>query len=287
MRILILGANGLAGNTLFRILNTQYNLTAYGTIRSNKLLDYFPSHLCSKIITGIDVFDTPALTSIFCSTNPDVVINCISASKDKIINSDPSELLPVFSLLPHSLSKLSNDYGSRLIHLSSDGVFSGKKGMYIEADQPDANDVYGLAKRLGEVDNDHSVTIRTSLIGHSITKNDGLVDWFLSQSKFCTGFTNVCFSAITTVELANIVAQIILPRSDLHGIYHIPSQPIDKFSLLKIISEVYKKTIEITPDNSVVSNRSLNGDKFMNLTGYIAPCWNHQISMMYKDSQNW
>lgn len=95
------------------------------------------------------------------------------------------------------------------------------------------------------------------------------------------------FSAITTVELAHILAKIILPRSDLHGIYHIPSQPISKFSLLKIISEVYKKTIEITPDNSIVSNRSLNGGKFMNLTGYIAPCWNQQISMMYKDSQNW
>ena len=285
MRILILGANGLAGNTLFRIFNTQYNLTAYGTIRSNKLLDSFPNHLRSKIISEVDVFDTPTLTSIFYTTNPDIVINCISASKDKIINSDPLELLPIFSLLPHTLSKLSNHYSSRLIHLSSDGVFSGKKGMYIEADQPDAQDIYGLSKRLGEVDNKHSITIRTSLIGHSISKNDGLVDWFLSQSKVCKGYTNVCFSAITTVELAHIIAKIILPRSDLHGIYHIPSQPITKFSLLNVISEIYKKTIQITPDNSVVSNRSLNGDKFMNSTGYIAPCWNELISMMYKDSQ--
>jgi len=159
-------------------------------------------------------------------------------------------------------------------------VFSGSKGNYLESDFPDADDLYGRSKLMGEVDYPHAITLRTSIIGHELTGQRSLVGWFLAQQKSVKGFTKAVFSGLPTIELARVVRDVVLPRPELCGLYHVAAKPINKFDLLSLVATTYGKEIEITADESLVIDRSLNADRFKKVTGYIAPEWPELVRRM-------
>jgi len=183
--------------------------------------------------------------------------------------------------MPHRLAKLCTLIGARLVHISTDCVFSGEKGGYVESDFTDARDVYGKSKALGEVDYPHTITLRTSTIGHELNSAYGLLDWFLSQNKSCKGYNRAIFSGVPTVILAQIIRDVVIPHKELSGIHHIAAKSINKYELLKLIAEVYGKSTQIIYDDSIVIDRSLNADKFRAATGYVAPEWLELIRAMH------
>jgi dTDP-4-dehydrorhamnose reductase len=169
-----------------------------------------------------------------------------------------------------------------LVHVSTDCVFSGAKGHYLETDFPDAYDLYGRSKLLGEVDYPHAITLRTSIIGHELSGNRSLIGWFLAQQGSVKGFARAVFSGLPTVELARVVRDCVLPRPALRGLYHVAAQPINKCDLLKLVAATYGKTIKIVPSEDLVIDRSLNADRFRVATGYVAPPWPDLIQRMFE-----
>lgn len=281
MRVLVLGASGMLGNAMVRVLSETPNLEVFGTVRSAGASRFFAPAIAERLIAGVDVEQHDALVKLFARVRPDIVVNCIGLVKQLADAEDPLVALPLNSLLPHRLARLCELVGARLVHMSTDCVFSGRKGRYLESDTPDAEDVYGRSKLLGEVAYPHAITLRTSIIGHELQSAHGLVGWFLSQQGRCSGYTKAIFSGFPTVVLAQIVRDVVIPRPDLSGVYHVAAQPISKYDLLKLIAEVYGKAIEITPSDRLVIDRSLNADRFREATGYVAPAWSELIKTMH------
>jgi dTDP-4-dehydrorhamnose reductase len=284
MKILVLGISGMLGNGIFRKLSTFKDCKVYGTLRSASNLPAFKNDLHKNIITEVDVENFYSLIDLFSKIKPDVVINCIGLVKQIEDSGNILRALPINSLLPHRLAKMLSLSGTRFIHISTDCVFSGTKGMYKETDIPDAIDIYGLTKLMGEVTYENTVTLRTSIIGHEIKTNRSLVNWFLAQEGVVKGFSRAIFSGLPTVELAEIIHRYIIPNKNLTGLYHISANPIDKFSLLKIIAKVYKKNITIEEDKTFVIDRSLDSSRFRDLTGFCPSSWDNLIVSMHNFS---
>ena len=271
MKILVLGASGMLGNAMVRVLSENTDWQVYGTVRSESSKRFFNADIAARLLSGIDAEQNDSLMQAFICIRPDVVINCVGLIKQLADADDPLQAIPINALLPHRLARLCELSGARLVHMSTDCVFTGDKGGYQESDLSDAKDLYGRSKYLGEVAYSHTITLRTSIIGHELQSAHGLVGWFLSQKERCNGFTKAIFSGLPTVVLAQIVRDEVIPRADLSGIYHVAAQPISKFELLKLIAEVYGKSIEVMPDDRLVIDRSLNADRFKMVTGYVVP----------------
>ncbi len=282
MKILVLGVTGMLGNTLFRYLAEDKGVSVYGTARTKSALQYFPNELSSQLITGVDGGDHASLTKVFTDIQPDIVVNCIGIVKQLAESKDPLVTIPINSLLPHQLAALCQKAGARLIHISTDCVFSGSKGDCLESDFPDAYDLYGRSKLLGEVDYPHAITLRTSIIGHELSGQRSLVDWFLSQEGSVNGFTQAIYTGFPTIEIANIIRNIVIPRPQMRGLYHVASKPINKYDLLHLVAKAYRKTIEIIPSDSLSINRSLKAERFNKETGYVVPEWPELVERMYK-----
>ena len=283
MKLLVLGASGMLGNAMIRILAETGDHEVFGTVRSADVIRYFPQKIAARLLTGIDVEKEDALAGVFERLQPDTVINCVGLIKQLAGADDPLQAIPLNALLPHRLARLCDTAGARLVHISTDCVFSGAKGGYRETDYADARDLYGMSKFLGEVDSPYSITLRTSIIGHALDGSNGLIDWFLAQRRQCRGYTRAIFSGLPTVVLAQLVRDVIIPDSSLHGLYHIAADPISKFELLELVARVYGKTIEIIPDDSLVIDRSLDAGRFKAATGYTAPRWPELVETMYSD----
>ena len=213
---------------------------------------------------------------------PDVVVNCAGLTKHKPAAEDPLVSIPINTLMPHRLSGLCKLAGARLIHVSTDCVFSGEKGGYVEEDFPDARDVYGKSKALGEVNEQHTVTLRTSTIGHELQSQFGLLGWFLSQEVRCKGYGRAIFSGLPTVVFAQVVRDIVIPNKEMSGLYHVAAKPINKFDLLKLIASEYGKSIDIVLDDKLVIDRSLDANRFRLATGYEVPEWPELIKSMHR-----
>ena len=280
MKVLILGVPGMLGNAVLRVLSGSVGLAVYGTARSNGALQHFSSNLSGRIIVGTDVENNDSLMRAFAAVRPDVVVNCVGLVKQLADANDPLQAVPINTLLPHRLAALCQATGARLVHISTDCVFSGSKGNYLETDVPDAYDLYGRSKLLGEVDYPHAITLRTSIIGHELSGNRSLVNWFLVQQGAVKGFTRAVFSGLPTVELATVVRDVVLPRKELQGLYHVSAKPINKFDLLQMLAQAYGKDIEINPSEELVIDRSLNSDRFKEATGYAPPEWPTLIQRM-------
>ncbi|TRZ67281.1 MAG: SDR family oxidoreductase [Comamonadaceae bacterium] len=281
MRILVLGASGMLGNAMLRVMDEKQDWEVFGTVRSGSISRFFSDKIAKRLIVGCDVENHDALVKVFAQVQPDVVINCIGLIKQLADANDPLQAIPINSLLPHRLAGLCALVRARFVHISTDCVFSGEKGKYTENDLSDARDLYGKSKFLGEVAYSHAVTLRTSIIGHELQSAHGLVGWFLSQQGRCNGFTQAFFSGLPTVVLAQIVRDVVIPRPDLSGLYHVAAKPISKYDLLKLIADVYGKTIEIISSDQVVIDRSLNADCFLAATGYQPPEWPELIKLMH------
>lgn len=267
---------------MFRVLSADKSLTVYGSARSGSARLHFAEALANQIIVGVDVENHDSLVKAFAAIHPDVVVNCVGLVKQLADANDPLRVIPINTLLPHRLATLCQATAARLVHISTDCVFSGSKGNYLETDFPDASDLYGRSKLLGEVDYPHAITLRTSIIGIELSGQRSLVNWFLDQQGVVNGFTRAVFSGLPTVELATVVRDLVLPRKELHGIYHVASNPINKFDLLKLVAKAYGKNIEIIPSENPIIDRSLNADRFKDATGYEAPEWPALIQRMHE-----
>ena len=281
-RILILGVTGMLGHAVLRLFVDSKGFDVHGSARSAGALSGLREDLRGRVHTGIDVENPDALARLFNEVRPQVAINCIGLVKQLAEADDPLAALPINALLPHRLSRLCSLVGARLVHISTDCVFAGTRGGYREDDHPDASDLYGRSKLLGEVVNaPHAVTLRTSIIGHELASAHGLVGWFLAQQGSVRGYRRAVFSGLPTVELARVIRDHVVPRVDLTGLYHVSAAPIDKYSLLQLVADRYGHQIEIQPDERVVIDRSLDSTRFRIATGYVAPEWPDLVARMH------
>lgn len=281
VKVLVVGASGMIGSTMLRVLSGKKDWEVYGTVRNESVKQFFSASIGERLVMDVNVEQQDALVRVLDWIRPDVVINCAGLTKHKPEAEDPLVSIPINTLIPHRLAKLCKLLGARLIHVSTDCVFSGEKGGYTEDDFTDARDVYGKSKALGELDFTHTITLRTSTIGHELQSQYGLLDWFLSQEERCKGYTRAIFSGLPTVVFAQVVRDVVIPHKELSGLYHVAAKPIAKFDLLKLISEVYGKAIDIVPDDTLIIDRSLDAKRFHLATGYVAPEWFELIKLMH------
>lgn len=282
MKVLVLGATGMLGSAVFNDFTQHRQFEVWGTLRSDSGKKYFPTHTHSHLISNVDLLDNDSLVAVMLKVKPDVVINCVGLIKQFADANDPLLALPLNAMLPHRLAKLCSLSNARLIHISTDCVFNGRKGMYTEGDVSDAEDLYGKSKYIGELhDLPHAITLRTSIIGHELNSQASLVDWFLSQTGTVKGYKKAVFSGLTTVELANVIRDFVIPNVNLHGLYHVSVEPVDKYSLLNLIANVYDKKINIEADEKIQIDRSLDSTKFRQATGYEPPSWPQLIEKMH------
>jgi len=282
--ILILGATGMLGHTLFKSLSKDPQLQVFGTARQKTAKTYFSKELAKRVLVNVDVESDQSLLSVFNKIKPDVIINCVGLIKQVGAANDLLLAIPTNSLLPHRLTYLAKQIKARLLLMSTDCVFSGERGNYKESDQADCTDLYGQSKLLGEIiDQPHVLTIRTSIIGHELRGGHSLVNWFLKQKGTATGYTKAIYSGLPTIELANIIDTLILPNPKLSGLYQISSEPISKFDLLSLIAKTYKKKVTFTKTSTPKIDRSLSYSKFKKQTGYKPKPWAQLVQEMHDD----
>lgn len=284
MRVLVLGVSGMLGSTLYRYLHVQPNLEVYGSCRSASTLRHFSSEQAANIFHSMAVIDDQdALNHLLAKTKPDVIINCIGLIKQLDNAQSVLAALPINSLFPHRLQLMADLMSARVIHFSTDCVFSGTKGNYVESDFCDAEDIYGKSKALGElVDYDNALTLRTSIIGHELQSNLSLIDWFLSQEEAVKGYKQAIFSGLPTIEVAEVIYNNVLPNDSLKGLYHLSVEPINKYDLLMLVKNQYSKNIDIEPYDDFVIDRSLNSNRFRKDASYVPPSWSVLVEKMHK-----
>ena len=283
MKVLILGGSGMLGHKLWQVFAGRFD--TYVTLRQEfdhyrqyKLFD--PGHTVSRV--SVEDFDS--IFRAIETVRPDIVANCIGIVKQSELADDPLASISVNALFPHQLARLCLGRGIRVIHVSTDCVFSGRRGSYEESDVSDAGDLYGRTKFLGELNYDGCLTLRTSMVGRELATSHGLLEWFLSQEgKTVAGYARAIFSGLTTNCLAEVITMIITKQPDMHGVWHIASEPISKFDFLALVKKVYGLRIEIERDETVVYDRSLNASRFREATGFIPPTWTDMIEQMYRD----
>ena len=257
MKVLVLGATGMLGYSVFHVFN-KLGYNVYGTTRSLKFMDLFPPH---KIICNMDIYNKQFL-HIVKGVVPNVIINCIGVTKH--IVADNSSMIYANSYFSHEMSELATKLNARYVYISTDCIFSGRDGNYSEYSISDCCDIYGKSKLLGEVVDGNHLTIRTSFIGRELSSSRGLLEWFLLQKGTAQGYTKAIWNGLTTPEIARILEQMI--NKQCHGIYHVGGEIIDKCSLLSMIKSIfYKHDVEIIPNDTIKIDRSLNIDKYREL----------------------
>jgi len=285
MKVCILGANGMLGNALIYSMAFTQDYQVLGTVRNESAKQFFPPQITQHIVAGIDAQDIASIRDFLEVKKPDVVINSIGIVKQIDNGADPIRAIEFNAILPHQLSKICRSIGTRLIHISTDCVFSGKKGSaYLEIDNPDPVDLYGRTKLLGELgDAPHELTLRTSYIGNEFESTNGLLEWFLAQNNPISGYTKAIYSGLPTVILADLIRDKVLKMPQLHGLYHVSSSPISKYNLLNLVAKVFGKKIVINPDDRFIIDRSLDSERFSDATGFVPPSWEQMIELMYQD----
>ncbi|EGR0545269.1 dTDP-4-dehydrorhamnose reductase family protein [Vibrio cholerae] len=281
MKVLVIGASGMLGYSLFSNLSEKKNLNVFGTVRANQLNEHFQGYETS-IFTGIDVDDFSTIESVIKSLKPQFVLNCVGLIKQHDVAKNHVAAISINSLLPHKLAAICDMVSAKLIHFSTDCVFTGKQGMYTEETAPDSVDLYGLSKKLGEVEYGNHLTLRTSIIGHELNSNLSLIDWFLSQEGQVKGFTKAIFSGLPTSYIAQLLSEKIFD-SDINGLYHLSVAPIDKYTLLKLVSNTYKKDIVINADDTLNIDRSLDSTKLRTEIDFTPPSWEELVDYMHTD----
>lgn len=283
MKLMILGGGGMLGHRLWLAARTRHE-----TVATSRSMPPFPQALVAGQIdgwlTGVDAADFDSVVAALAAVRPDVVVNCIGIIKQRAAARSPVQSLAVNALFPHRLAALCAASSARLIHISTDCVFSGATGSYTEADSPDAGDLYGRSKLLGEVEGAGCVTLRTSLIGREVVGGYGLIEWFLAQpGPKVPGFTRAIFSGLTTHALAEVVLDVAERHHDLHGLYHVSAESIAKFDLLKLVASQFGLDRTIVPIDEPVIDRSLDSNRFRAATGFTPRSWPDMVADMARD----
>lgn len=284
MKTLILGGNGMLGHKVYQVL--RQTTTPVVTVRGARgALYQFPGLFePDHVRDRVDLHSWDTIRETVTQVAPDVVINCVGIVKQLPAAHDPIASIEVNALLPHRLAAVCAEQGARLIHVSTDCVFSGRRGMYTEEDVPDPVDLYGRSKLLGEVAAAGCLTLRTSIIGRELSSSNGLVEWFLSApGPAVRGYANAIFSGVPTLTLARAIANVIHRQPNLSGLYQVSAAPINKFDLLHLLREAYERPVEITPYPDVRLDRSLDSTRFREATGFDPAPWPALIAEMAAD----
>ena len=281
-KVLVLGATGMLGHVVFSQLSARDGLAVYGTVRNrDQAARWFSPEMLARCLR-VDAFDFDSVIRALGETQPEVVINCLGIIKQSSLAKDPFTSIYLNSLLPHRLAMACRLAGIRLIHLSTDCVFDGVRGNYREEDPANALDIYGRTKALGEITSPNCLTLRSGIISHELRGKLGLIEWFLAQEGEVRGFTRAIFSGFPMITFTKIIEEYLLNDPGLTGLYHISSVPITKYDLLKLVAKQYGKKIEITADDSLKVDRSLDSSSFRKITGYAPPSWPEMVAEMHQ-----
>lgn len=280
MNVLVLGGTGMLGHQVWQVFSKQ--IPTFVTIRGSRADCPHASRFDpSQIVEDVDATNFPSVERALDAVQPGVVINCIGVVKQHPQANDPLTAIGINAYFPHLLAKACGERDCRLIHVSTDCVFSGKRGGYSEDDIPDPVDVYGQTKLLGEVAGPNCLTLRTSLIGRELTEGRGVIEWFLKQhGNTIKGYRQMIFTGMTTQVFAEILLRVVLDHPRLTGICHVAAEPISKFDLLCLVRALAGIDVAIEPDDSYRCDRTLNGQRFFKQTGLAAPPWEAMIEEM-------
>jgi dTDP-4-dehydrorhamnose reductase len=286
--VLVLGGTGMLGHKIFQRVGARIPGTWCMVRGSEKETDVLAPGLLDngKVIHDIEAANWSALEGLLNQSRPKVIVNCVGIIKQRSEAKDAVSSIEINSLLPHKLAKLCACWGGRLIHFSTDCVFTGKRGHYTENDLSDAEDMYGKTKYLGEVSSEpNAITLRTSIIGRELTQFQSLLEWFLAQNgRSIQGYTRAFYSGVTTNYLADVVAGLIKDFPGLTGLYQVTGQTISKFDLLCLLRTAYELNIEIVPNEDDFCDRSMLGNKFEHATGYQTPPWTELVTQLVEDT---
>ncbi len=286
-RVLVLGATGMSGHKLVQRLHA-HGLPVIGTVRTPAIPDTPAARAAlngaDRILTDVDVLDDRALAGAVDAAEPDVIINAIGVTKQLDVAKDPITSIAINSLLPHRIANLCAKRGARLIHFSTDRVFAGRKGPYNETSPTDAEDLYGRSKLLGEPPGSGCLTIRSSIVGRELRGRSSLIEWFLSRrGGKATGYAGALYTGLTTNTMVDLMATLVRDEPDLGGIWHVASEPITKYELLKLVDRHYNLGIELACDRNFAVDSRLDGSRFRARTGYSPPSWDDMIAAMRAD----
>ena len=284
MKILILGGGGMLGHKLLQCWEKKFDVRS--TVRSDytryRQYEFFD---VNRIVENVEVENLQIIEKTINEIRPNVIVNAVGIIKQLPSAKNVVKTLQINSIFPHQLAELGEKYSARLITISTDCVFSGTKGNYTEADIPDAPDLYGKSKGLGEVTGENCLTLRTSIIGRELNGAHSLVEWFLSnQGKTVKGYVNAIYTGFPTVVFADIIADLIENHPNLSGLYQVSSEPINKYELLKIIRDAYQADIRIEPFEEFVIDRSLDSTKFRDAVGFKPLEWHKMVEIMAADN---
>jgi dTDP-4-dehydrorhamnose reductase len=283
-RVLVLGGTGMLGHTVFQHLSDRGDLDVHATARDAAPLEARTSlERRAAIHPGVDASRFETVERVVGEVRPNLLLNGIGIVRQVPASSDPVATMQINARLPHRLARLCAGAGVRLVHVSTDCVFSGARGNYTEADPPDPTDLYGRSKLLGEP-GEGALTLRTSLIGHELATRHGLLEWLLAQDGAASGYRRAIFSGLTTLEFSRVLAEVVLPHPELMGVHHLSATPISKFELLRLIATRYGVPVDILPSEAPEIDRSLDSSRFRTATGYGPPTWPQLVDAMHADA---
>jgi dTDP-4-dehydrorhamnose reductase len=276
LRILILGGDGMLGHQLLKHFSGRHRprvtlRQGAGAYRTYGLFDDQNTYY------DIDIRSQDRILDVMADFRPEAVINAVGIVKQRPSAKESIPSLEINALLPHRLAVMCRAAGARLVHVSTDCVFSGRKGGYTEDDPSDAEDLYGKTKYLGEVGDADGVTLRTSIIGLELSRKRSLIEWFLAQEGPINGYTRAIYSGLTTAELSRVIEMLLLQRPTMSGLYNVSSEPISKFDLLVLLKNRLGLSVEIRPDDGFVCDRSLDSSRFRRELDYRPPSWPEMI----------
>lgn len=283
MRILIMGGDGMIGHQLLRQWRSRHDVRVTLHRDLPAYLEYGGLFTAANSYCGIDVLRAEDLMSVFADFQPQAVINTAGIVKQQAASKASIPSLEINALFPHRLALLCKATASRLVQLSTDCVFSGRAGGYLETDNPDADDLYGRTKLLGEVYDDHCITVRTSAIGAEMSRKVGLLEWFLAQKEPVKGFSKAIYSGFTTIELSRIIEKLLVEFPTAHGLYHVSSAPISKYDLLTLVKKKLNAPVEIIREDNFHCDRSLDSTRFRDQFKYSPPSWEAMIKEFADD----
>jgi dTDP-4-dehydrorhamnose reductase len=283
-KVLVFGATGMLGHKLYQILTKSFDVV--GTIRTGyKTISRYGFMEPTILVPRFDAMDFNAVRQVIDSIRPDVVVNCIGVINKLVDKVGAEATTKLNAELPHEIYRLCQPRDIRFIHISTDCVFSGKKGNYTEEDPSDATDLYGQTKYRGEVKGEGALTLRTSIIGRELNSANGLLEWLISnKGGKVNGWANAIWSGFPTLHLSRIIADIIEKHPDLSGLYNVSTEPINKYTLLVLINKAFKLNIEITAVPEPKEDRSLDSAKFRKVTGFAPLPWQQMIQELAEDS---
>jgi dTDP-4-dehydrorhamnose reductase len=280
--VLVIGGTGMLGHKAWQLFRDRFD--TWATLRRSQAHAATGLFSGDRIIAGVSVDNFDTVVRACATARPTVIVNCAGIVKQLEAAADPIPSITINALFPHHLAALAREAGARTIHISTDCVFSGTRGNYSERDNPDASDLYGRTKLLGEIAGPGCLTLRTSIIGRELSATTGLLEWFLSQrGKRVKGYTRARFSGLTTRALAGVLGDVIERYPTLEGMYHVASEPISKYDLLCRLNHAYGAAAIIEPTEDVRIDRTLDGASFREATGLETLGWDEMIDAMAAD----